>query len=60
MVSITIFLQLSKRRLGGNITELDFTMGPNTDVYHSCSATLNGEMFLFGGYDSFTKQVIKQ
>ena len=46
--------------MGGNITELDFTMGPNTDAYHSCSATLNGEMFLYGGYDSFTKQVIEK
>merc|ERR1712131_204815 len=44
---------------GGEITELEFTMGANTDVYHSCSATLNGEMFLFGGYDSFTKQISK-
>ena len=34
-------------------------MGANTDVYHSCSASLNGEMFLFGGYDSFTKQISK-
>ena len=35
-------------------------MGPNTDVYHSCSATLDGEMFLFGGYDRYTKQVLNK
>ena len=34
-------------------------MGPDTSVYHSCSATLNGELFVFGGYGSSqNKQVI--
>ena len=26
-------------------------MGPNTSAYGSCSAQLNGEMFIFGGSD---------
>ena len=35
-------------------------MGPNTDAYCSCSAKINGEMFVFGGYDSnYNKQVIR-
>ena len=34
-------------------------MGPDTSVYKSCSATLNGELFVFGGYGSTkNKQVI--
>ena len=32
-------------------------MGPNTSAYLSCSTTLNGEMFVFGGSDSFKTQV---
>ena len=27
-------------------------MGPNTSAYMSCSAKLNGEMFVFGGSGS--------
>ena len=37
--------------LGGEDENLDFEMGPNTSAYGSCSATLNGEMFVFGGSD---------
>ena len=44
---------------GGVEENLDFTMGPDTSVYKSCSATLNGELFVFGGYGSTkNKQVI--
>jgi len=32
-------------------------MGPNTSAYRSCSAMLNGELFVFGGNQSNTKQV---
>ena len=44
--------------LGGKDENLDFKMGQNTSVYDSCSAKLNGEMFVFGGYESQKKQVI--
>ena len=50
LYNLTIIASLNVK--GGEITELEFIMGANTDVYHSCSATLNGEMFLFGGYES--------
>ena len=30
--------------------DIDFTYGDKTDVYLSCGATLNGEMFVLGGY----------
>ena len=34
-------------------------MGPDTSAYGSCSAKLNGELFVFGGNDSSqAKQVI--
>ena len=44
---------------GGVDENLEFTMGPDTSAYHSCSATLNGELFVFGGSEtSYNKQVI--
>ena len=48
------------RSVKGGIEEnLEFTMGPDTDAYNSCSATLNGELFVFGGLgSSYNKQVI--
>ena len=42
---------------GGEYPDLEFTMGPDTSVFGSCSATLNGEMYIFGGTGKFTKQV---
>ena len=34
----------------GGVTEnFEFTINEDTEVYHSCSATLNGEVFVFGG-----------
>ena len=42
--------------LGGVDDSLDFRLGKSTEVYHSCSAILNNQMYVFGG--SFeTKQV---
>ena len=32
-------------------------MDPNTGAYFSCSATLNGEMFVFGGETNHKTQV---
>ena len=51
---------------GGNNTNMEFFMRDDTDVYHSCSAPLNGEYYVFGGevkapypeYD-FTRQISK-
>ena len=41
--------------LGGVEENLDFTMGPDTSASHSCSAMLNGELFVFGGTGSSQK-----
>ena len=44
---------------GGVEENLDFTIGPDTTAYESCSAMLNGELFVFGGSGSSqNKQVI--
>ena len=42
---------------GGEETNLDFTMGPGTSVYFSCSAKLNGDFYIFGGFGSDNRQV---
>ena len=42
---------------GGKNKNFDFNMGPNTGAYFSCSATLNGEMFVFGGETNHKTQV---
>ena len=36
---------------GGNNTNMEFFVRPDTDIYHSCSAPLNGEYYVFGGYN---------
>ena len=30
----------------------EFKINDDTEVYHSCSATLNGDVFVFGGYNT--------
>ena len=42
---------------GGKEENFDFTIGPNTSAYYSCSAKLDGEMYVFGGDDGYNKQV---
>ena len=42
---------------GGKDANLDFKMGPNTSALYSCSANLNGEMFIFGGKNDHKTQV---
>ena len=37
--------------LGGQNENLDFEMGPKTKAHASCSAQMNGQMFVFGGYN---------
>ena len=46
--------------LEGGVTEnFEFQLDDDTDVYRSCSATLNGEIFVFGGKrDNKMKQVL--
>jgi len=45
---------------GGVEEKLDFTMGTDTSALRSCSATLNGESFVFGGYGTpQNKQISK-
>ena len=37
----------------GGVTEnFDFKINDDTEVYQSCSSVLNGEVFVFGGYNS--------
>ena len=45
---------------GGEDTNLEFTMGPDTSVQASCSATLSGEFYVFGGEGSYNRQVFCQ
>ena len=35
--------------LGGIVDGFEFQMDDDTEVYRSCSATLNGDLFVFGG-----------
>ena len=37
---------------GGEKENFVLTMGPNTGVFYSCSAKLNGSMYVLGGYES--------
>ena len=37
----------------GGVTEnFEFTINDDTEVFYSCSAILNGEVFVFGGYNT--------
>ena len=38
--------------LGGITEGFEFQMDEDTEVYDSCSAQLNGEVFVFGGYNT--------
>ena len=42
--------------VGGEEKKLGFTMGPNTSAYESCSATLNGQHFVFGGTEESSQK----
>ena len=41
---------------GGTVENFEFQMDDDTGVSNSCSATLNGELFVFGG-SAYNKQV---
>ena len=38
--------------LGGVTENFEFKINDDTEVHYSCSATLNGEVFVFGGYST--------
>ena len=38
--------------LGGVTENFEFKINDDTQVYDSCSSTLNGEVFVFGGYNT--------
>ena len=38
----------------------EFVFGDETEVHYSCSATLNGEMFVFGGYNGDKRRQISK
>ena len=48
---------LNKIIEGGEDPNLEFTMGPDTSAYHSCSATINDEFYVFGGAGTLKRQV---
>ena len=54
-----IVMNESKNISGGINENFDFTMGPNTSAEVSCSAKLNGEMFVFGGNSDETTKTQK-
>ena len=37
---------------GGETENFEFEMNDDTEVYGSCSSLLNGELFVFGGYNT--------
>ena len=43
---------LNYSNLGGVTENFEFKINDDTEVYKSCSATLNGEVFVFGGSSS--------
>ena len=50
MVSLYRIIKHSVCCILGGITEnFEFQVDDDTEVYRSCSATLNGELFVFGG-----------
>ena len=42
----------------GDFNAIDFEMEPLTEVHKSCSATINGEFYIFGGVTE-TRQISK-
>ena len=38
--------------LGGVTENFEFKINGDTQVYNSCSSALNGEVFVFGGYNT--------
>ena len=44
---------LSNNYISGRQTEnFEFKINDDTEVYQSCSSLLNGELFVFGGYNT--------
>ena len=49
--------QVTINNIGGTNKKLKFSIETGSSVYHSCSATLNGEFYVFGGSGEYTRQV---
>lgn len=45
-------------QLGGITEGFEFQMDEDTEVFHSCSAMLNGDLFVFGGYDGHKRKQV--
>ena len=43
---------LNDFNLGGVTENFEFKINDDTEVYRSCAATLNGEVFVFGGLNT--------
>ena len=52
MVSIGCWNFLNISIQGGVTENFDFKINDDTEVYWSCSSVLNGEVFVFGGYNT--------
>ena len=57
MSNCMIFIHLLSS--GNYDDDLDFTYDENTDVYGSCSASLNDKMLIFGGWNQKRQVYIK-
>ena len=59
MVIDSVSIICSSNLFEGNVYEdLSLEFGDQTQVYHSCGATLMGEFWVFGG-DFYDRQVFK-
>ena len=57
---VRLFTNISIKRFefsGGKNANLNLNFGPKTDAYNGCSASLNGEMYVFGGGGTNANQV---
>ena len=45
-------IQCDNKNISGEVDDdINFTYEPDTEVYGSCAATLDGEMFVLGGWN---------
>ena len=53
----TMYFEIMTRLSSGDVDDdLNFAYDTNTEVWGSCAASLNGKMFVLGGWDK-SKQV---
>ena len=51
-----IFSRTNTRVLDDPIAS-NFTLGPETEAYHACSTTFNGETLIFGGEREYNQVI---